>query len=567
MIDKDTNVIKNLTSRISQLGLIALIVSAAVTCYYISLGLKVSAVMVAAFLTVISVILILQYFRIIKQPQTIILVLICALFITSSFIEGAGTGQYLYFFPVLVLIPIIVDYKNISNIGYAATYAGVFISFATCFLVGYNTLPLEIIPLATTRKMLYGNAGAAIMLTILFSIAYVFYEKRHLRAILIEKNGAIKARTKFLSTMAHELRTPLNGIIGTLSLIESERSMISEDQYFNILKYCSNHMQQLINDVLDFNKIEADKLVLNPIETNLKALVINSTLPFYNHIKEKGLKLITAIDDQIDTTVLVDDIRLIQVLNNLISNAMKFTETGKIKVSAIVLKKNQQGLTVELSVEDTGTGIRKEDQQKIFESFEQIHNDKARKYSGSGLGLSISLTLIRLMGSTLQVRSEFGEGSVFSFILDLPLIGNVSKADSSKIESEVDLSSLNVLVVDDNAINRLLVEKMLKAKKAICYNAGNGVEALEALKTYSNINFILLDLEMPVMDGYTAITKITALYPETPVFAFTAALVDTDMLTKLQGIGFSDYLSKPFQPNQMFEKIKKVIALDHNEND
>jgi signal transduction histidine kinase len=222
--------------------------------------------MVACFSFSVAIMLFFQYHKIIKETQTLILASICILLIVSAFVEGAATGQYFYFFPVIVVIPVILDYKNASNLEFGITYTTVILSFAVNFYVGHSFRPFEAISPVISHKMLFTNAGSAILLTLCFSSAYIYYEKKYLKAIMNEKNGAIAARTRFLSTMGHELRTPLNGIIGALNIIQDEDPQFSKNQYFPILKYCSNHMQQLINDILDFNKIEADKLSIHPIK-------------------------------------------------------------------------------------------------------------------------------------------------------------------------------------------------------------------------------------------------------------------------------------------------------------
>ena len=302
---REISILKNIPKRTSQIGLLAFLVSFGVTIYFEFLGLRMSAVMVACFSLCTGFILLLQYKMLLGRAQTLILACICALLIVSAFIEGSETGQYFYFFPVLVVIPVVMDYKKSSNAEVALTYIVVVISFAICFYTGNTHKPLENIRPGISHQMLYSNAGASVFLTLLFSIAYIYYERQHLKAIVDEKNNAIAMRTKFLSTMGHELRTPLNGIIGALNILREEHPEQADNEYFPVLKYCSNHMQQLINDILDFNKIEADKLSIHPVEVNMKQLLVNSTLPFYNHIEEKQLQLLVEIDPRLDMLLLL----------------------------------------------------------------------------------------------------------------------------------------------------------------------------------------------------------------------------------------------------------------------
>jgi signal transduction histidine kinase len=557
---KETSVLKNIPQRISQMGLMAFGVSVGITVYYYFLGLYTSCIMVASFSVSAAMILTLQYLKLLKRAQIFILGAICTMLVVSGFIEGSATGQYFYFFAVLVVIPVIVDYKNSSNLEFGLTYAAVITSFSVCFYVGQTHRPFESISPAIAHQMLFTNAGSAIMLTLCFSIAYIHYEKKHLKAIVTEKNNAIAVRTKFLSTMGHELRTPLNGIIGALNLIHDEHKQLAENEYFPVLKYCSNHMQQLINDILDFNKLEADKLSIHPIEANLKQLLVNSTLPFYNHIEEKNLQLIVDIDPQLDTLVLVDDVRLIQILNNLLSNAMKFTERGYIKLVAKCNRTDADALSIGFTIEDTGIGIGKHDHDKIFETFGQVFNESSRRYSGTGLGLTICLRLLKLMGSELKLESESQKGSTFSFDLELQRPAKQQKNSGAISSDSDDLSGIRILLVEDNQINMMIAKKMLTGKHAACECAYNGREALDMLAKDAAYDIILLDLEMPIMDGYTAIKELKRLYPKLPVVALTASLIDENLVTALLESGFSDCVLKPFQPQYLFSQIKQFAG-------
>ena len=316
-------------------------------------------------------------------------------------------------------------------------------------------------------------------------------------------------------------------------------------------------MLNLVNDILDFNKIEAGKLEVFSVELNLKQLITNASLPFYNSFEEKNLQLLVDIDPEVDEIVLGDDIRIIQILNNLLSNALKFTEKGFIKLKVICKKKNNSQLTAEFTVEDTGMGIAKEDQSKIFESFWQVNDASTRKYSGTGLGLSICLRLLEMMNSSLKLKSEKGKGSIFSFAISFKLAARQpSPLLSTKPDTE-DLSGFKILIVEDNKINMMIANKILNGYKACITCAYDGKEALDILAQNADYSLILMDLEMPVMNGFTAIKEVKNIYPNLPVIAFTASLMDQEMLAELLLIGFTDFIPKPFEPYQMFNMIKK----------
>ena len=367
----------------------------------------------------------------------------------------------------------------------------------------------------------------------------------------------MQARSQFLSQMGHELRTPMNGILGATNLLAKQKMMPGQAEYLSILKYCSNHMLELINNILDYSKIEAGKLDLHASEAKLKSLLQNAALPFYNRFEEKRVELIVDIDEALDETVVVDEIRMIQVLNNLLSNALKFTESGYVKLKVSCVRKEKHVLKIHFLVEDTGIGIAKTDFHKVFASFEQVYSASTRKYEGTGLGLSISQRLLNLMDSKLELESEPGKGSRFFFTVELVRSHNDAQDSDKTPVHETDLSGMRIMIAEDNLINMLVAKKMLQGWNVSFSTAENGVEVLESLKADADYNLILMDLEMPVMDGYTAVKEIRKLYPSIPVLAYTAALIDQEMYTGLKDSGFIDAVLKPCQPSELFSKIRQ----------
>jgi CheY-like chemotaxis protein len=375
---------------------------------------------------------------------------------------------------------------------------------------------------------------------------------------------AMEARSRFLSNMGHELRTPLNGIIGATNLLRKGNSFPEQKEYLSILKYCSDHMLGLVNDILDFNKIEAGQLDLHPSPINLQHLLQQSALPFQNRFVEKQLELKVIIDTGLNQTVLADDLRLVQVINNLLSNALKFTEKGFVKLQADVVNKRDDILTVKFAVEDTGIGIKLKDQQKIFGSFWQVVNETTRKYGGTGLGLTICDKLLQLMNSSMKVDSTEGIGSTFHFTINFRIVAR--EDDKAVVKNVSDLRGMRILLAEDNPINMIIARKMLEDWNADVTTAEDGEEALKLLEIDSNYDLILLDLEMPRIDGYSAVKEIKRLYPHLPVLAFTAALMDNEMLLKLLNIGFLDCVLKPFQPIDFLGKIRKYTAFEFGPN-
>lgn len=492
---------------------------------------------------------------------TIISIIGINIFLTLfNIVEGIKMGDYLFFFPMLFALPFLVRNKK----KYTKEVFLYFIFTAICFCVSVSVSP-EVSPWQTItdeqyESIFYINAICAVLMSAVFAYLGIYFERKYAAVLLDQKNRteeAMKARSQFLSQMGHELRTPLNGIIGASNLLTKNNTLPEQSEYLNILKYCSNHMLELINNILDYNKIEAGKLDIHLTELNLKQLIQNSILPFSNRFDEKKLELRVEIDPELDVSVMIDDIRMIQILNNLISNALKFTEKGFVKLKVLRTNKEDQQIDVRFSVEDTGIGISETDFPKIFESFGQVYTSTTRQYEGTGLGLSISQRLLALMNSKLELESQPGKGSKFSFSIRLKQTSNNKAQSTGSKMQNTDLSGMRILIAEDNVINMLIAKKIMADWNVTLTTAENGLKALQSLETDANYNIILLDLEMPEMDGYTAVREINKLYPGIPVLAFTAALIDQDMYSDLKNTGFVDAVLKPCQPMELFSKIRQ----------
>jgi signal transduction histidine kinase/CheY-like chemotaxis protein len=547
---------KEISKRTYQLGFTAMLVALLICIYEYSIGLNASSLLVGLFCMAIGALLYLNYKTFLDSIKLPIVLMVSAFLIASAIIEGEGTGQYLYFFPLLVVVPIIVDNSK-AYYREVFTYFAITLSAATiCIIIGHNIIPYQTITLATKTHLLYTNVFSALTLTTCFAFVNIYFERKYLQELIQQKNLAISTRTKFLSVMGHELRTPLNGIIGAINILKHESSLPAQQEYIDILKYCADHLLHQVNDILDFNKIEAGKLELHPLGLNLKELLVKSAMPFYSLFEEKGLMLKINIDPELDLVVMVDDVRLIQIINNLFSNAAKFTVKGYVQLTVTLERKSDTAIDIKVMVEDTGLGISESNQRKIFDSFWQAYDEKSRNYTGTGLGLSICLRLLNLMGSTLQVKSKVGKGSTFFFNLNLAL-GNLPNTGDQSPSYDEDLNGLNILLVDDNQINVVIAKKILTDYKAQVSVAYNGAEALAKLEQCPAFQIILLDLEMPVLSGYEAVVTIKSLYPEIPVLAFTAALLDQEKTKSLLDLGFADYTLKPFQPDKLFKQVLK----------
>jgi signal transduction histidine kinase len=373
-----------------------------------------------------------------------------------------------------------------------------------------------------------------------------------------EANQAAQSRSDFLSAMSHELRTPLNAVIGITDLFLSNPKSKDYEENLRILKFSSMSLHALINDILDFNKLSSDKLNLDIQKVNLYELVndVCSTMKF--QFEQKHLDLKVSIDEQLQNLpVLSDSTRITQILYNLIGNALKFTAKGSVTICLKVIHRDIEQIKVVFSVKDTGIGISKEQQEVVFEPFMQASTSISRNYGGTGLGLAIVRKLLSLFDSDIYVESIPYKGSDFYFTLNL-LIDQSTEDLSIELDLlDKDLSEIRILVAEDHAMNRLLLKKVLNKWNNTPVFAENGQEALEKLREDS-FDIVLMDLYMPELDGYATAKHIRAMRDsrksQIPILAFTAT-VSENLLADIQAAGMNDYLSKPFKPIELYQKL------------
>jgi len=369
---------------------------------------------------------------------------------------------------------------------------------------------------------------------------------------------ASKAKSRFLSNMSHELRTPLNGIIGASNLLMQEQYLPEQLSHLEILKFSSEHMMVLINEILDFNKIESGRFELENVPVNIRACLRKLETQFSVQAHTKGLLFLVDIDENLEAEFLTDETRLNQVLSNLLSNAIKFTHKGGITLGARKISSTSKKSVVQFMVQDTGIGIPAHKQQEVFDSFTQADTDTTRKYGGTGLGLAISKKLVGLFSGDLLLQSEEGKGSTFYFTLELEINENAKMyINDEKVKHLPAFNALRVLIAEDNHVNMSVARKFLTKWGIEVHEAVNGLEAVEKFRR-GNFDLVLIDLEMPEMDGITALAEIRKVHPSIPAIAFTAAVYE-DMRIDLMKKGFMEVVPKPFRPEDLHNKIQKLL--------
>ena len=376
---------------------------------------------------------------------------------------------------------------------------------------------------------------------------------------------AMEAKTNFLSTVSHELRTPLYAVTGLTHLLLEENPKESQLEHLKSLKFSGDYLLNFINDILQINKIDADKLETSQIEFNLKKMLTEVIDSLRQTAKANNTGIVLDYDESIPYTLLSDPIKLSQVFINLVGNALKFTKEGEVKVIAQLSSMDKEEATIYFEVKDTGIGISKEKQKNIFDSFEQGSIQINREYGGTGLGLTIVKSLLGLFESEIELESELGKGSTFYFEIKLKYKDTANPAtteETEKIgvasgEKEYNFKGLHLMVVEDNKINQVITKKMLLKKDITCDIANHGGEAIE-LAQKNSYDAILMDIHMPGIGGVEATTEIRRFDKRTPIIALTAISLD-DSLETFYAAGCNDVVTKPFKPEVFYQKIGENI--------
>ena len=366
---------------------------------------------------------------------------------------------------------------------------------------------------------------------------------------------ANQAKTDFLSRMSHEIRTPINGIVGSLGLIDLTRleSEVSEDIERAILS--SDRLLTIVNELLEFSKLEITEVEYEKKPFSLEGTCNNAVERMSVQAKDKGLSLVLEMDDNINGTRVGDEQKLNQILINLIGNAIKFTSSGNVKLS--VAMENGAQHFVGFRIEDTGIGIEKSNFDYIFDPFTQVDSGNNRKNGGTGLGLPICKKFIEAMGGKISVRSQLGKGSIFSFILCLPIVEGIVVSDSSETKRSK-VENVTALVVDDDEVNRQVARRYLENMGVLVEVAKGGAEAVDKHQA-NKYDIILMDLQMPEMDGFEATRQIRANQNGTSVriVSLTASLVG-DVERQCLEAGMDGHLGKPFKAADLRREIDKV---------
>ncbi|MFZ5353162.1 MAG: PAS domain S-box protein [Bacillota bacterium] len=426
----------------------------------------------------------------------------------------------------------------------------------------YNKAGERVI-LEVNRQLIYENDKPVGIQGIARDITQRKFIEAELQRAKDEAEAANLAKSEFLANMSHEIRTPMNGITGMLDLMNLTELDNEQQEYLDIIKSCVDSLLKVLNDILDFSKIEAGKLVIESINFNFTDLMDKMYKTYVVKAQEKGLALSCHIDPDIPENLIGDPLRLRQVLNNLIGNAIKFTDYGEVNIKVEKIEAIGEQLQLKFSIRDTGIGIAEEEMVKLFKSFSQIDGSFTRKYSGTGLGLVISKRLVEMMGGAIWVESEKGTGSTFYFVVFFGT-GDVNKLKLSKPEIQKKHDSIHgILLVEDNRMNQIASSSMLEKKGYSIDIACNGIEALRKLEE-KKYDVILMDIQMPEMDGIETTRIIREKEKHTgehiPIIALTAYALQGDG-EKFISQGMDYYVAKPVKMEDLFTALSHAAKL------
>lgn len=489
------------------------------------------------------------------QAINIVTIQYILLTITASFyLLNSRWGM---FYSVLILIPVLV-YFILNGINYAQVIVNpqqagnpafmtvLVFNFSLMIFINYHFL----------KAFHYA----------LFKLSEAQKDEKQLNERLKEAishaEGSSKAKSDFLSTMSHELRTPLNSVIGMSYVLLADKPREDQAENLKVLHFSAESLLALINDILDFNKLEYGNIELERTGFYPEEQIRRIYTGLKYQADERGLSFILDLDEDLrDVAIIGDPTRLLQILFNLAGNAIKFTPAGTIELSVNIIRSDNEYITLAFSVKDTGIGIAPDQREVIFAPFTQASNNITRKFGGTRLGLAITKQILDLHASTIELISEVGNGTSFNFKITYQRASREEVADNSSFlsqsEATADISALDVLVAEDNTMNVLLMKKLFLSWNISADFAENGSIALE-MATNKFYDIILMDIHMPVMDGYDASGRILEFYElqnKKPWIIALTASVANDIYKKIKTAGMNDYISKPFNPSDLKNKF------------
>jgi signal transduction histidine kinase/CheY-like chemotaxis protein len=477
--------------------------------------------------------------------------------LTASFIGKAGSVEFILMF-ALALPFVMFSFRR--EILFIVIFSG--LSMLLWFLLYFTDFMLfsssHMDPEVAGKYVYPFSIGTTIILVTYQLIYFSLINAQYYSRIHNQREEAIEesnAKSRFLSMMSHEIRTPLNAITGLSHILGDSNPRKDQEQNIEALNYSGKILLNLLNNVLDFSKMESTTITLDPIPTNIMLAVKQIKKIHEPSCLRKGITLELEIDDDLPI-VRLDVVRFNQVINNLVTNAIKFTDEGSVTLKITKLSENQDMVLLHTEIKDTGIGIAKDQHQNIWQAFTQASTSTNRLYGGTGLGLPIVKSIVEAMGSKVKIDSEVGVGSRFYFDLELKLASNEELVQATQKKLH-DLKGKKILLVEDNQINVMVGRQILEKANLAVDVAYDGQEAVDKVRI-NNYDAVLMDIQMPVMDGYTASKEIRKFNTEVPIMALSAS-VFMEVKSKITESGMNGFIFKPFEPEDLLDKIEEAV--------
>jgi signal transduction histidine kinase/CheY-like chemotaxis protein len=472
--------------------------------------------------------------------------------------------------------------KNLTGTSLGNILIIIIFLFATASFDILDSAVLHTGIMLTSYSFFFFTIGVALILAREFAISYNQADKMNeiLETLVKERTKelekqvdlaekASQAKGDFLSNMSHEMRTPINAVVGMTLIGKTATDIPKKDYCFDRIDEASTHLLGVINDILDMSKIEADKLELAEATYNFRSVIDRVVHVITFKMEEKQQKLAVNIDDKIPLSLIGDDQRLAQVIANLLSNAIKFTpEAGTIELTAALIQETDEDCILRIEIKDNGIGISEEQQAKLFAPFQQADSGISRTYGGTGLGLAISKRIVELMGGEIWVKSQSGQGSIFGFSFHAKPVQDSEKPLEAASDSEIvqgEFEGCTALLVDDIEINREIIISILEDTGLSIETSGNGAEAIERFADKNGcFDIILMDVQMPVMNGYTATERIRDLETRcfenqhVPIIAMTANVFKEDIENSKKA-GMDEHIGKPINLPELLLVLRKYL--------
>jgi signal transduction histidine kinase/CheY-like chemotaxis protein len=477
--------------------------------------------------------------------------------IISSFVGKAGSVEFIFMFNIG--LPFIIFSTRRERVYVILFTLLPLVLWTLLFITDFNLFAYRKLDILSAREFIYPVAIASSISLVIFQLIYFcLLNGRYFDNINDKKVEALEAsnaKSKFLSTMSHEIRTPLNAVIGLSHILGDNKPRKDQVENINALNYSGKILLNLLNNVLDFSKMQSTTIQLDNIPTDLSVAVKQIKKIHEATCLKKGIIMNLEIDGDIPV-VWLDIVRFNQIINNLVTNAIKFTEEGSVTLK--ISKQNQTAETLNLLTEvfDTGIGIPEDKQETIWEAFTQASSTTNRLYGGTGLGLPIVKSILETMGSNVKIDSKIGQGSRFYFDINLKIASEKELQKTTEKRTH-NFKGKKILLVEDNLINVMVGQQILEKEKLHVFVANDGLEAVNMVKE-NTYDCILMDIQMPIMDGYTAATEIRKFNTEVPILALSAS-VFMEVKDRINESGMNGFIFKPFDPQDLLNQIEDAI--------